>query len=441
MKPQSSAPDAAWQINVLADSARKLADQGNLVEAERVYRILIQNAPYHVRALNFLAVRTMERGELDESLRFLEQALRADPDRPILYQNLGLVYKARGELDLALAALDRAVALRPDFHTALFHKGALLEALGRTDEAVALYWREWRRFPNTQSLSADITVPTAFREVLVRAAETMRTTQQRLIADVMEPLQKDQGVEAWSRVMAAAGIHLGLIKPQYAHPLQQPSFLYLPDTEPRAFFEREEFPWISDLEAATPEIRAELQQILSTEGVLNPYVQTDQGIDPGIWRELNGSLNWSAYHLYKGGNLLDEHAVRCPVTVDSARKLPLPWIPGHAPELVFSILKPGAHIPPHHGLGNYKLVVHLPLIIPANCRIRVGEETRYWKQGKCLIFDDSFQHEAWNGSDSLRAVLILEIWNPLVTEVERQGLTALIGALNAFRNRYGAPAS
>ncbi len=58
---------------------------------------------------------------------------------------------------------------------------------------------------------------------------------------------------------------------------------------------------------------------------------------------------------------------------------------------------------------------HLPLIVPDSekCAIRVGEETHHWQEGKLVIFDDSFEHEAWNKSDARRVVLMFDIPNPL----------------------------
>ena len=41
--------------------------------------------------------------------------------------------------------------------------------------------------------------------------------------------------------------------------------------------------------------------------------------------------------------------------------------------------------------------------------IRVGTETREWRAGECLIFDDSFEHEVWHDGDSDRVVLICDL--------------------------------
>ncbi len=80
----------------------------------------------------------------------------------------------------------------------------------------------------------------------------------------------------------------------------------------------------------------------------------------------------------------------------------------------FSYLKPNTHILPHKGYSKMVLRCHLPLIIPNEelCAIRVGDEVRHWKEGELLIFDDSFEHEAWNKTDEKRVVLMFDIPNP-----------------------------
>jgi len=64
--------------------------------------------------------------------------------------------------------------------------------------------------------------------------------------------------------------------------------------------------------------------------------------------------------------------------------------------------------------------VHLPLVVPDKslCRIRVGDETRNWEEGKVLVFDDSFEHEAWNDAELPRVVLIFDVWHPELSTPE-----------------------
>lgn len=96
----------------------------------------------------------------------------------------------------------------------------------------------------------------------------------------------------------------------------------------------------------------------------------------------------------------------CPKTYELLKKIP---------SLVsadFSYLPANTHILPHKGFTKMVLRAHLGLVIPSECRLRVGNEVKEWKRGKMLIFDDSFEHEAWNNSTEDRFVLMLDIANP-----------------------------
>ena len=107
-------------------------------------------------------------------------------------------------------------------------------------------------------------------------------------------------------------------------------------------------------------------------------------------------------------------------------------IDGLCPNALFSALAPHTQIPPHHGETNARLVAHLPLIIPKGCSYRVGHERREWEVGKCLIFDDTLEHEARNDSDELRVVLIFDLWNPLLNDTEKKLVSALAKTTREF---------
>jgi aspartyl/asparaginyl beta-hydroxylase (cupin superfamily) len=103
-------------------------------------------------------------------------------------------------------------------------------------------------------------------------------------------------------------------------------------------------------------------------------------------------------------------------------------VPGVSPNAMFSLLAPRTTIPPHVGVDNTRLVCHLPLVVPSGCWFRVGAETRFWQEGKVLVFDDTIEHEATNPTDDLRIVLIFDIWHPGLSPVERDAVSAMIAA-------------
>lgn len=438
MKPTENIPTrgAAWQINTLADSARALIQQGKIHEAAQVYENILKIAPYNVRALNFLANRAMENGDLTRSLTYLERAIQAAPNRAVLFENMGLVQNAMGNIDAAVNAFDHALMLRPS-SIAYLHKGAILEKTGNLEAAMHAYSDAWRVSPNLEKETENPESPLALRQLVVNAINLIRATRKQIFAKHFDPIYIRYDELALRRVRQATEYYLHDAKPEYVQTLQKPEFLYFPDSEPRAFYSRDEYEWITKLEDATSEIRKELLSILQDPKLITPYVNIQADADPAQWSELNGSKRWGAYHLYLKGRRLDEKCRQCPVTSSIVDNMPLAMLPGHAPDVLFSILEPHTHIPPHFGLGNYKLNVHLPLIVPDDCAIRVGTETRQWHPGRAIIFDDSYEHEAWNNSSQMRAVLIIMIWNPQLYQAEREGMAALLAGINEFGEKYG----
>ncbi|MEK6638543.1 MAG: aspartyl/asparaginyl beta-hydroxylase domain-containing protein, partial [Pseudomonadota bacterium] len=91
------------------------------------------------------------------------------------------------------------------------------------------------------------------------------------------------------------------------------------------------------------------------------------------------------------------------------------------------------HIPPHTGVTNTRAIIHLPLVVPEGCGFRVGGETRQWKVGEAFAVDDTIEHEAWNNSEDLRAVLIFDVWNPHLTSVEQSMLQRFFDVSDASK--------
>jgi aspartate beta-hydroxylase len=106
--------------------------------------------------------------------------------------------------------------------------------------------------------------------------------------------------------------------------------------------------------------------------------------------------------------------------------------------VLFSVLAPQSHITPHHGVTNTRVVTHLPLLIPeGDCALVVGGETHRWQQDRCITFDDTFLHEAWNRTGETRVVMILDTWNPYLDEAERIALKDLIETIGDFNAAAG----
>lgn len=135
------------------DQAVAAHRRGDLVEAERLYREMLETAPFAAR--HMLGVLKAQTGATAEALELIGAALALKPDAPDALFNYGNVLKGAGRLEEALAAYDRALAVRPGYRAAQMARdetrGLLAEALnrrgndaraaGRADNALADYDR------------------------------------------------------------------------------------------------------------------------------------------------------------------------------------------------------------------------------------------------------------------------------------------------------------
>lgn len=338
--------------------------------------------------------------------------------------NLGTAKEKAGDLPGAIDAFLAAYRLNPrEWRFALF-AGAALEAVGRHEEAAVMF-------------SFGDEIDTALRGAKDSAALDPEIRGRSAIADrVMREhftqLHARAVDECEKRAAAATGVKLDLSRVRNAiwtqtHDRrihfrtlkQEPSIFYVPDLEARPITPTECLPWATKVEAAAAEIRSEYLAAATT-GVMAPYV--DASVNSPTWRQLRGNYDWSALHLYKGAEELP-WARQFPKTLKALEAADIVRVNGGKPiELFFSRLKPGTHIPPHFGAANNRLTVHLPLIVPDGCSIRVGDEVHVWREGELFAFDDSFEHEAWNNSDKERVVLIFESHHPDLTAEERRAI-------------------
>jgi len=403
---------------------------GRSHEAEELLARAARLAPEHPAVLNQRGLQLMQRGEPAAARELFERATGADADHPALWSNLAASLDALGLYEEEMAAVERALTLEPRHPPALLQKASLLERRGDPREAARIYRAA------LATLGPETAPPPSLRTALAHAREAVRQDDAalaRAIDERLAPVRARHG----SAMPRRAEQCIEMLTGQRSRYLPQPTFMYFPGIPALEFFDNVEFPWIGAIEAATDAIRAELTQVLAIdEAGLEPYVAYPDGAPLDQWRELNRSRRWSAYFLWNQGAAQPPHLARCPSTAAAVKAAPRCEIAQHGPNVFFSILEPRTRIPPHTGVTNARLTVHLPLIVPQGCRFRVGSETREWIPGRAWVFDDTIEHEAWNDSDTPRAILIFDVWNPYLSTAERDLVRAATEAIGSY---YGAP--
>jgi aspartate beta-hydroxylase len=430
MNTQAAQADEA-RINM----ARAHAAQHRIAEAEAVYRDILGAAPDTPEALNFVGMCALSRGDFASAQRDLEHAARINPTEPEIWKNVGIAHLAQHRANAALDAFDRALGLEPMHFAARLHRGAALEQLQRPGEATIAYFGALVAAQERGKWRNDMTTPPGLRPAVKHAIEFVERERRKIFMDLLQPLRDKYGATSLTRVEQGLAIYLGDRPANYPDPRQNCKFFYVPGLTATPYYPRERFPWHAELEKHTDVIRDELRGVLDQPAGVEPFLGTN---DNKLLKEQNlldgtrGEAQWNSFFFHRHGEIFEQNARRCPRTVAILDSLPLVHIRGHAPEVLFSILTPGSHILKHHGVTNTRLVTHLPLIIPEDCAISVGGVEHAWQEGRCVTFDDTFEHEAWNRSDKVRAVMILDSWHPDLTEAERKAIALLVGGIGDF---------
>ena len=339
--------------------------------------------------------------------------------------NLAACRRALGDMDGAMAAVDAVLRRDPRHFMALLMRASLIERSGRTREAGIAYGVALTQAPP----DAHLDEPTRRAVAHARAANSAYAAEmhgflmQRAASRAAGPGPDARRVDAFVDLMAGR-------RKNYR---QEPVGYFYPGLPAIEFWDREEFPWLAELEAATGDIREELRGVMATPtDEFTPYVDYPDNTPLDQWEALNRSRRWGAFHLREYGKPVAANIARCPKTYAVLQRLPQPEVPNRSPAAMFSVLEPRTHIPPHTGVSNTRLVVHLPLIVPEGCRFRVGNETRTYTDGQAWVFDDTIEHEAWNDSDETRIILLFDVWNPRLSLWEREMIAELSGAMDEF---------
>lgn len=372
------------------------------------------------------ATRDFRAQRFREAAAGYQRCLAFSPSSPVLHFNLGTARELLGDLPGAVRAYLDAWRLNPKEARIALFAGAALEASGRHEDAAVMFSLgddldlAVRRAKDDPKLDAEIRRRSAIADRVMR--EHFTGLHAKAMSEFLRSAAaSDPSIapQQLARVRAAIWVQTHDRPFEYRTPLQRPDLFYVPDLPAPTTRPRAGIPWAAAVEAQTANIRAEYLEAVRAGAVLSPYVAA--ATPSPVWSALRGQLDWSSLHLYKAAQETP-YTHLFPRTLEALAAADIVRIDGKPMELFFSRLKPGAHIPPHFGVANSRMTVHLPLIVPSGCSIRVGKEIHEWSEGELFVFDDSFEHEAWNRSTEDRLVLIFETHHPELQPLERQAI-------------------
>jgi cytochrome c-type biogenesis protein CcmH/NrfG len=406
-------------------------------EAEELHRAVLARAPTSAASLQFVAARCFEKGDLAAAATYMQRYLAVDPANLEAYRALAVVLEGLGRVDEAVAVLRQAYLREPTDPKTLLFLGAALAKAGQPEAAAAA--GSLLEATQAEMLQLDrLREGAAYgTERSARLRHALQSFYAQLRADAVEEAKRAEPTADVSRISRA--VWRPIFAPG-ASERRRPAFLYVPQLPDAPWLEPEGFEWAADLEAAAPELAKEVADFLDVDADGLPYIAKHEKSD--TWRSLAGRTDWSAIHFWNDALPNERALARFPKVRAALERLPLVTSGGVPIEAFLSILKPRTRIPPHFGLANYRLTVHLPLIVPAGCGVEVGGEARETRFGRLMIFDDSYEHSAWNDSDAPRIVLIFEIWHPALSAAERAAVVGLLSRYDLlWRRRHALLAS
>ena len=261
------------------------------------------------------------------------------------------------------------------------------------------------------------------------------------IFKTVDDLREEYGHKPLERVAEAIRINTSRdILPKVLND-QSPGVFYFPDLNDKPWYEPTEFDELNKVFSLFEDnykcIKEEYLATIKEKDLISyeeqiPTVREERK-KSGEEDVLLPRENWGTFSLMLGGREIPHACTRLPY----ANKLLTTLKNDHLAAggaFFFSTLAPKTHIPPHHDSTNIRLTFHLGIKIPENCGIRVGRKKSGWDEGKCLIFNSTFKHEAWNWSDKQRVCLIVDIWNPNLTPIERIALDRIYNEHLASRS-------
>ena len=412
---------------------------GDLPRALDLSAALIDSDPTNADFLSLRAAALMTSGNAHAAVDLLGGPAHAPAAPFAIKAALAMCQRAAGDLEGAAHMFRSALAERANDFALRLAFAECLDLQHDVDAAVAEYFHAVNDAQRMGRWLSDASTAPAMRERVKRAMNVIDVGRHALFERVLQPHVDAFGTDSMARVAEALQIYLGTQDPPERDPRQQPKFFWMPELPPTPFFGRAQFAWYSALEAATPFIQDELRAVLDSSRELTPFLQIDDKRAEDDY--LGGDPErraWDGFFFYRHGERFPDAHAACPNTSQALAHVPLTQVADHAPEVLFSVLAPQTHIKPHHGVTNTRVVTHLPLLIPqGDCKLVVGDAEHAWQEGRCITFDDTFLHEAWNRTDQRRVVLILDTWNPYLMPEECIALKDLIERIGDFNVRAG----
>ena len=425
-----------WRSDARLSRADGHLQRGEVLQAELLFRALLNEHKSCTPAARALAAMAGNRGDFAAASHYLGLVEALTPDEPGVMIDRAHIQLATRALDPARATLERVVALHPQQHIAWLMLADTRDACGDSLGALkARYQGITRAQESGRWLDERTTDPEVLQAVL-RNMQSLQQGQYTLLMQTLDGLTRELGHQDLGRVARAVSGYLGEWDATPPDPRQRPKFFYFPDLPPGPYHDPMLHPWAQAWQDSWQDVRDEAAGLLAEDKDFESFLGLRPGQPaPEYVGGTNPNASWDAYFFYRRGERFDAHHARCPKTSSALEAIDLCHVARQAPEVCFSVIRPQSTIMPHHGVTNTRLVMHLPLIIPGDCALDIVDgEPHRWREGELMMFDDTFQHGAWNHTDQARLIVLMDCWNPHLTAVERVAVARIIEVIDTMQS-------
>lgn len=418
------------------EQARRQITGGQLAAAEAGLRALVAEHTGCTEAWLMLAGLARRRGDDSGELACLQAVMALEPADQALGLDVAQLQLKAGNTGDAIRLLCGLLERTPANYPAWFVLGDALALAGRREDAVRARFQGLRQGQSKGHLMGMSSTPPPLQPVIRQIIASVNDVHGKIIAGGLARMRERFGHAEMKRLEHAIAAYQGFVEDRPASPHQKPKFLFFPGLPQGPYHDPYLHPWTRSLVDAYDDIRAEAIGVLQDRPGMESFLtfQPGQSKDNYLGGD-GGNPSWDAYFFYRHGKRYDDNHAGCPKTSALLDAVELCQVDGQAPEICFSVLQPGTHIKLHYGVTNTRLVLHLPLIVPDDCALNVmGGGEHAWREREPMMFDDTFQHEAWNRSDKVRVILLMDCWNPHLSAAERVATRHLVELIGAFEN-------
>ncbi|XP_066576333.1 aspartyl/asparaginyl beta-hydroxylase isoform X2 [Amia ocellicauda] len=418
-------------IKAEIDAAEKLRKKGKAEEALQAFESLVSKYPQSPRALYGKAQAEDDLAEKKRSNEVLQRAINtfrdaADlPGAPADLVKLALKRRAErqqflGRMRGALVTLEKLVQLFPEDISLKNDLGVGFLLLGDNKNAKKVYEEVLSIVPNDGFAKVHYGFILKAENKIVESIPYLReglesgdpgTDDGRFYFHLGDALQRvgDSNAYKWYEIGHQRG-HFASV--------WQRSLYNVNGLKAQAWWTAKETGYtdlVKTLERNWKMIRDEALTIMDSESGL--FAAEDENL-----RERG---EWGQFTLWQQGKKTEKSCLKVPKTCALLDRFP-EATGCRRGQIKYSVMQPGTHVWPHTGPTNCRLRMHLGLVVPREgCKIRCANDTRFWEEGKVLVFDDSFEHEVWQDADSYRLIFIVDVWHPELTPYQRQTLSPI----------------